>query len=125
MRNPEAWRALAACKGMDASIFYPEVHGAGTPTNRLIAEAKAVCAHCPVRGDCLDWALSHRETEGVWGGLSASDRRRRRTDRLRLAARDCTVCGHPLPEDRRLIAIYCSPACRSTANTRRHRARVG
>ena len=61
------WRALAACKGSTA-LFYTE---RGEPT----AEAKAVCAGCPVRAECLDDALEHNERFGVWGGKSERQRR--------------------------------------------------
>ncbi|TMR13807.1 WhiB family transcriptional regulator [Nonomuraea turkmeniaca] len=37
--------------------------------------AKAICAGCPVRGDCLRWALEHGERWGIWGGLNPRERR--------------------------------------------------
>lgn len=39
--------------------------------------AKAVCARCPVRAKCLNWALS-MNVSGVWGGSSEYERRRMR-----------------------------------------------
>jgi WhiB family redox-sensing transcriptional regulator len=39
-------------------------------------EAKAICASCPVRQSCLEYSLSAREREGVWGGLTERERRR-------------------------------------------------
>ena len=38
------------------------------------AAAKAVCAGCPVRRECLDHALTSGEPYGVWGGLSEGER---------------------------------------------------
>ncbi|KUN15878.1 transcription factor WhiB [Streptomyces corchorusii] len=38
-------------------------------------EAKAVCAACPVRLDCLAYALDHREEYGVWGAMTERERR--------------------------------------------------
>jgi WhiB family redox-sensing transcriptional regulator len=38
-------------------------------------EAKAVCAGCPVRPDCLAFALDTEQNDGVWGGLSETERR--------------------------------------------------
>jgi WhiB family redox-sensing transcriptional regulator len=66
-----AWRKRAACRGLDAEIFYP-------PSEEEVdaAEAKAVCAVCPVRQACLEHALAHREREGVWGGCTERERRR-------------------------------------------------
>lgn len=74
----EAWRARAACAGADVAIdvFFPVVGG------RAI-EAKRVCADCPVKADCLDYALGHNERWGIWGGLSFRERtqiRRRRAE---------------------------------------------
>jgi WhiB family redox-sensing transcriptional regulator len=38
--------------------------------------AKQICAGCPVRGDCLEHALASRELAfGIWGGLTAAERR--------------------------------------------------
>ncbi|WP_121711829.1 WhiB family transcriptional regulator [Streptomyces sp. E5N91] len=38
-------------------------------------EAKAVCAACPVRLECLAYALDHREQYGVWGAMTERERR--------------------------------------------------
>jgi hypothetical protein len=37
--------------------------------------ARQICASCPVRQPCLDYALSHAITHGIWGGLTERDRR--------------------------------------------------
>ncbi len=65
------WRKHAACRGLDAEIFYP-----GTDDEADAAEAKAICALCPVRQACLEHALASREREGVWGGTTERERRR-------------------------------------------------
>lgn len=75
------WADLANCRGVDPGLFFPE---RGEPT----AEAKAVCAGCVVRADCLDYALVNGEKHGVWGGKSERERRGLRRDlgrRQRLA----------------------------------------
>jgi WhiB family redox-sensing transcriptional regulator len=64
-----SWAELAACRGADVDLWFPERGDTGTP-------AKAVCWECPVRLDCLAHALEHNEREGVWGGYSARERRR-------------------------------------------------
>lgn len=56
----------AACKGESLSLFFS--HNA-----KRIEEAKAFCAVCPIRLQCLNWALD-REEHGVWGGLSLRER---------------------------------------------------
>jgi WhiB family transcriptional regulator, redox-sensing transcriptional regulator len=66
-----SWRNYAACQGLDVEIFYP-----ATEDEADAAEAKAVCAECPVRQACLEYALNHREREGVWGGATERERRR-------------------------------------------------
>jgi WhiB family redox-sensing transcriptional regulator len=66
----------ANCLGVDPELFFP---GQGEST----ADAKAVCAGCVVRAQCLEHALTHAEKHGIWGGLSERERRRiRRRRRL-------------------------------------------
>lgn len=71
------WQDDAACKGMDADLFFPEVGENATDT------AKAVCRTCPVCAECLEYALTERITHGVWGGLSEKQRRKIRGERVR------------------------------------------
>lgn len=73
------WVDDAACAGEDPALFFPAVgqHGAA------ISEAKAICARCPVKADCLDYALRHREEHGIWGGTTDWERRRMRSSRRR------------------------------------------
>jgi WhiB family redox-sensing transcriptional regulator len=68
---PVGWMADAACRGKDARIFFP----AGTDHG----PAFAVCARCPVRADCLDYALA-THSAGIWGGTSDRQRERIRTN---------------------------------------------
>lgn len=63
------WRANAACRGLDPSIFYPL-------TDEEAEQAKSVCDGCPVQASCLEHALGIREKEGVWGGRTERERRR-------------------------------------------------
>ena len=42
---------------------------------KQVTEAKAVCRACPVRDQCLDWALEQGIDHGVWGGLAGDERR--------------------------------------------------
>jgi WhiB family transcriptional regulator, redox-sensing transcriptional regulator len=64
-----AWRQSAACRGVDPDIFYPV-------SDEEAEEAKAVCRGCTVRETCLEYALAHRERDGVWGGATERERRR-------------------------------------------------
>jgi WhiB family transcriptional regulator, redox-sensing transcriptional regulator len=73
----EGWRAQAACRDADVNVFFP-------PTDEEAGPAKAICAACPVRVECLEFALATRQEDGVWGGMTEIERRRLR--RLRQAA---------------------------------------
>jgi WhiB family redox-sensing transcriptional regulator len=78
----ESWREQAACRGLDTSIFFP-------PSDLEAGAAKAICAQCPVREQCLEWAIASRQEEGIWGGMTDGERRRlrrRRRDAARRAA---------------------------------------
>jgi WhiB family transcriptional regulator, redox-sensing transcriptional regulator len=73
------WMFEAACRGMDAEIFFPASDGDD-------AAAKAVCDACPVRAACLAFAIDHSERFGIWGGLDEKQRARM-TDEQREAVR--------------------------------------
>ncbi|MGH9279980.1 MAG: WhiB family transcriptional regulator [Acidimicrobiales bacterium] len=74
-----SWRQRGACRGLDPDIFYP-------PTDDEADAAKAVCVECPVREPCLEFALSTREADGIWGGTTARERRRILRQRRKTAA---------------------------------------
>lgn len=78
----EAWVERAACRGMvetagpsaQQRTFFPE-RGGSTKTGR------AICADCPVRQECAEFAIPQRGLHGIWGGMSQKERsaeRRRR-----------------------------------------------
>lgn len=71
------WTALAACRGMGTAIFFTE-------PSADITLALSICRTCSVRVECLDFALAHRDTDGIWGGTS---KRRRLKIRRRLGVR--------------------------------------
>lgn len=83
--EPDDWWDEAACREAGPALFYPV--GTTGPALEQIADAKAVCATCPVIRDCLEWALAHREDHGVWGGTDEFERQslRRRLRRRELA----------------------------------------
>jgi WhiB family redox-sensing transcriptional regulator len=70
------WRARAACRGPETSLFFPPT-SAERKDEREAREqrAKAICQGCPVRRECLDHALSVGEMHGIWGGLNEAERR--------------------------------------------------
>ena len=66
----------------DTDVFYPASDNDAGP-------AKAVCGTCKVLDQCLEYALTVREPEGIWGGHTFAERRsilRRRRERERLRA---------------------------------------
>jgi WhiB family redox-sensing transcriptional regulator len=67
------WRQHAVCREEDPELFFPIGHTG--PALRQIEDAKAVCRRCPVRSDCLAWALDSGQDAGVWGGLGEDERR--------------------------------------------------
>ncbi len=64
-----SWRDQARCRGADPELFHPSEEDPAT-------EAKAICTSCAVREPCLEYALTARERDGVWGGFTARERRR-------------------------------------------------
>lgn len=90
-QGPAEWRRQANCAGVDPDLFYPERGGSKVLQAEQIRQAKAVCASCVVRAQCLASALEHQEAHGIWGGLSERERRRLQTKLPRVAR--CSRCG--------------------------------
>jgi WhiB family transcriptional regulator, redox-sensing transcriptional regulator len=74
-----AFMAFGACRGADPDLFFPD-------RGESLEPAKAVCAECVVRDECLEFALAAGERFGVWGGTSERERRRIRRQRRTAAA---------------------------------------
>ena len=70
-RDDVDWRSLGACLSADPDLFFPiSPDGA---SRREEARAKAVCATCVVRAECLAFAVQTRQVHGVWGGLGEAE----------------------------------------------------
>ena len=65
--QPWAWKAK--CLQAEPDTFFPEKGGS-------TREAKRICSGCPVREECLEYALANDERFGIWGGMSERERRR-------------------------------------------------
>ena len=63
------WMQRGLCREIAPAVFFPS-DGVGVET------ARRICADCPVRGECLEYALEFRIDHGVWGGCSERERRR-------------------------------------------------
>jgi WhiB family redox-sensing transcriptional regulator len=73
MSSRPDWRLRAACLDADPELFFPE--GTSGPALEEASRAKLVCAGCPVRTRCLDWALANGAAFGIWGGRTEQERR--------------------------------------------------
>jgi WhiB family redox-sensing transcriptional regulator len=80
---PSSWRRRykAACRGADPDLFFPDRGESAEP-------ARQVCAQCPVRQPCLEYAISQGIAHGIWGGLTERDRRALRTNRVGASRRE-------------------------------------
>jgi WhiB family redox-sensing transcriptional regulator len=67
-KNTE-WMHRAACKGEEQYIFFE----AKRPDN--VKLAKLICSTCPVRVQCLNYAIEANEEYGIWGGMTTKERR--------------------------------------------------
>jgi WhiB family transcriptional regulator, redox-sensing transcriptional regulator len=65
----QPWTRQALCAQTDPDVFFSDSVG-------QIEQAKETCSQCPVREECLSYALQMREEIGVWGGLDRDQRRR-------------------------------------------------
>jgi len=83
-RTAANWRSAGACQSADPDLFFP--NSSSGPGERQIAKAKMICAGCQVRRECLDYALTHGQVYGIWGGTTPEDRQRDRRRRRRAAA---------------------------------------
>ena len=72
------WRGYAKCADSDTETYYP-------PRSRerykpIADQSKGVCkghdtgTECPVRTQCLTYAIAKDELHGIWGGLSHRER---------------------------------------------------
>lgn len=73
------WMSLGKCRSLPPETFFPS-DGVG------VEIARRICADCPVKGPCLEYAMANHIDHGVWGGTSERERRRLARSRRRLAA---------------------------------------
>lgn len=66
---PEKWVEEAICPQVgDWDLWFPE--GGTNPR-----DARKVCLQCPVRADCLEWAIRTGQPYGVYGGFTDGERK--------------------------------------------------
>jgi len=79
------WRAESACLNTDPDVFFPVA--VGTAAGKLVTRALRICDGCPVKQQCLDYAMRSGEKDGIWGGTTPEERIRARRARNRRPAR--------------------------------------
>lgn len=89
----EDWRRQAACAGLPAELWFPEVTDDGEDNHGT--EGKRICADCPSQIACLDFAIRSNQQHGIWGGVG-KDRR--------LRVRPVYLSGDPIAYQRALGA---------------------
>ena len=79
------WRAASACLNTDPDVFFPVA--VGTADSSWSHGRCVICDGCPVRQQCLDYAMRSGEKDGIWGGTTPEERIRARRARNRRPAR--------------------------------------
>ncbi len=75
------WQHQAACRDVDTNVFFPVGTVGMTEYDAAVREAKRVCAWCPVKQECLDYAIrelgvgSANDDLGIYGGMTFAERR--------------------------------------------------
>lgn len=77
-KRAEAWRDRSACTGEPTELFFPEVE-------RVHPAVAELCGRCPVREDCLDYAIAGHEA-GIWAATTSNERKRIARERRTLRA---------------------------------------
>ncbi|MFD5086455.1 WhiB family transcriptional regulator [Kitasatospora sp. NPDC058201] len=96
--NP--WHTAAACRRDEVGLFFAP---SKEPTAARLSreeQAKQVCARCPVLLECREHALAQPEPYGVWGGLTAAERRVVLARRRRRDVELCETARVPAPRRR-------------------------
>lgn len=89
--DPLEWRDRANCRGMDPAIFFSDLYDRSNQ-----AVARATCAGCEVRSECLEYAIDN-EREGFWGGVGERERLKIRRDRRKAAGLSNRLALPPAP----------------------------
>lgn len=80
------WTSRAACRGRELDLFFGHPGERPAERERRERQAAEVCAGCPVRDPCLDYAIGRPEKHGTWGGLGEDARAGERRKRMRRAS---------------------------------------
>lgn len=75
------WQLQAACRTISSDLFFSPAEERGRARQHRDEQAKALCATCAVRTECLQHALAVAEPYGVWGGLTPEERQHHQQSR--------------------------------------------
>lgn len=76
LESDARWQDRAACKELDSAIFFGPDQAETVKEKRDREDAaKVFCRTCPVRVECLEYAIGHREPYGIWGGMTELERK--------------------------------------------------
>jgi len=98
IRHDAEWRSASACRQANPDLFFP-IATASIGRAEQTAKAKAMCARCPVRSQCLEFAQVNDLNYGIWGGTTPEDRvriRRREQRAARARARQLGRSSSPV-----------------------------
>jgi len=106
------WQNRGACRNEHPDIFFVQPYESAD-------EARTVCARCPVKQECGDYAIATNQRYGVWGGMTRRERVKvantGQDPRNILMMRHCLVCSTSFMPKHRL-QFYCCGTCRVRAN---------
>jgi WhiB family redox-sensing transcriptional regulator len=71
--NNEFWRENAKCRKIGPSLFFSEDED-GNLSRKNDLDAKKMCKDCPVKTECLAYALNQQIRFGIWGGFTSRER---------------------------------------------------
>jgi WhiB family redox-sensing transcriptional regulator len=109
--TPQPWREQAACKGEPTEVWFAtQGHG--------VKVAKRICNTCPVRIDCLRWAVDEQINHGIFGGRTPRERRM-----LRRGNAGYELCGTMEGANQHLDRNQ--PLCPACLGVKNDRARLG
>ena len=69
----ESWMLDAACSFKNSDLFFPV--GSSMKALKQSNEAIAICNECPVKIDCLEYAINTNQDSGIWGGTTEEERK--------------------------------------------------
>ena len=111
------WMARAVCRDEDPELFHPVDESGHSPTSRAqVADAKAVCALCPVVPDCYTYAVRIGADHGIWAGMTSPERRKARRRMPVVIAVRCPACDTEFEGS--ATSRYCSAGCARRALNR-------